>query len=253
MVMAKLGTKQRPAIVHVRTEARAMEVASVFNEHGWQFILGIEPDKPENISDLNRLLKSKQVPKAKKVDGQTASGKVRKLHSARNNNTPRRTVRTGGKRKKSSTGSMKVSEERCEYALNTDGAKWHTTISGALSAFFLIMFLTTTSLWYVVLLVLPLLYSLGLFYAIFSNQRVILHGNTITILRRMKKPITSSVADALYQIRVIRGTILSFIFRFDNGRKVRRITPQAYKNGKQFLQQLEDIIEQENIDVNVID
>ena len=53
--MAKLGTKQRPAIVRVQTEARAKEIVSVFNEHGWQFILGIEPDKPENISDLKRL------------------------------------------------------------------------------------------------------------------------------------------------------------------------------------------------------
>ena len=63
--MAKLGTKQRPAIVRVRTEARAKEIASIFAEHRWQFILGIEPDKPENISDLNRLLKSQQIQKAK--------------------------------------------------------------------------------------------------------------------------------------------------------------------------------------------
>jgi hypothetical protein len=66
-------------------------------------------------------------------------------------------------------------------------------------------------------------------------------------------PITSSVADALYQIRVIRGTIPSFIFRFGNGRKVARITPQAYKNGDKLLQQLENIIEQEKIDVDVIE
>jgi hypothetical protein len=72
-------------------------------------------------------------------------------------------------------------------------------------------------------------------------------------MRRMKKPITSSVADALYQIRVIRGNILSFIFKFDNGRTVRRITPQAYKNGEKLLQQIEDIIDQENIDVDIIE
>jgi hypothetical protein len=251
--MAKLGTKQRPAIVRVRTQARAKEIASAFTEHGWQYIIGIEPDKPENISDLTRLLKSQQVTKAKKVGSQTASGKVRKLHSKRKNNLSLRAVRTGGKKTKPSTGSMRISEERCEYALNTDGAKWYATISGALSAFFLIMFLTTTSLWYVVLLVLPLLCSLGLFYAIVLNQRVILHRNTITILRRMQKPITSSVADALCQIRAIRGTIPSFIFRFDNGRKVARITPQAYKNGDKLLQQLEDIIDHENIDVDIIE
>jgi Flp pilus assembly protein TadB len=189
----------------------------------------------------------------KKLGAQTTSRKTRQSHSRRKNNPPLRAVRTGGKRTKSSPDSRKISEERCEYALNTDGAKWYATISGALSAFFLIMFLTTTSLWHVVLLVLPLLCSLGLFYAIVLNQRVILHRNTITILRRMQKPITSSVADALYQIRAIRGTIPSFIFRFDNGRKVARITPQAYKNGDKLLQQLEDIIDHENIDVDIIE
>ena len=54
--MAKLGSKKKPAIVRVQTEARAMEVASTFDENGWQFILGIEPDKSEDISDLEKLL-----------------------------------------------------------------------------------------------------------------------------------------------------------------------------------------------------
>jgi len=54
--MAKLGTKKKPAIVRVQTEARATEVAAAFEEKGWQFILGIEPDKPEDITDLERLL-----------------------------------------------------------------------------------------------------------------------------------------------------------------------------------------------------
>jgi hypothetical protein len=56
--MAKLGTKQRPAIVRVQTQTRAMETASVCKEHGWTYIVGIEPDKPENISDLTQLLKT---------------------------------------------------------------------------------------------------------------------------------------------------------------------------------------------------
>jgi hypothetical protein len=42
--MATLGTKKRPAIVHVQTQARAKEIASIFAEHGWKFIVGIEPD-----------------------------------------------------------------------------------------------------------------------------------------------------------------------------------------------------------------
>jgi len=251
--MAKLGTKQRPAIVRVRTQVRAKEVASVFTEHGWQYIIGIEPDKPENISDLTRLLKSQQVPKAKKVGGQTASGKVRKLHSARKNNPPLRTVRTGGKRKKSSTGSMKVSGERCEYIAKMNLAILPTIIIGTLSVFSLIKFLTTMSLWYLILLILPLLFSFGLLYAIILNQKVILQGRTITILRRLKKPITANVADALYQIIVKKGVMYKFRFRFNDGQIVAEVTPSVYENGDQLLQQLETIIEQEKIDVDVIE
>ena len=54
--MAKLGTKKRPAIVRVQNEKRAKEIGSIFGKNGWQFILGIEPDKPEDISDLEKLL-----------------------------------------------------------------------------------------------------------------------------------------------------------------------------------------------------
>ena len=54
--MARLGTEKRPAIVRVQTEERMQEIASLFEKHGWIFIIGLEPDKPENITDLERLL-----------------------------------------------------------------------------------------------------------------------------------------------------------------------------------------------------
>jgi len=54
--MAKLGTEKKPAIVRVQNEHRGEEIASIFDKNGWQFILGIEPDKPEDISDLEKLL-----------------------------------------------------------------------------------------------------------------------------------------------------------------------------------------------------
>ena len=54
--MAKLGTKKRPASVCVQTEKRAIEMLDLCNEHGWQVIVGIEPDKPEDISEVQRLL-----------------------------------------------------------------------------------------------------------------------------------------------------------------------------------------------------
>ena len=52
----KLGTEKNPALVHVKTKKRLKEVASVFEEHGWHYRIELEPDKPENINDLEILL-----------------------------------------------------------------------------------------------------------------------------------------------------------------------------------------------------
>lgn len=65
--MARLGTTKKPAIVRVQTELRAGEIASTFRKNGWKFILGIEPDKPEDISDLERLLNPPAPIKSEKV------------------------------------------------------------------------------------------------------------------------------------------------------------------------------------------
>ena len=59
---ARLGTEKRPAVVHVQTEERMKEVSSIFEEKGWIFTIGLEPDKPEDITDLEILLNT---PKAK--------------------------------------------------------------------------------------------------------------------------------------------------------------------------------------------
>ena len=53
--MAKLGTSKHPAVVHVRTESRASEIMEECNSKGWQVIVGIEPDQPEDISDIKKL------------------------------------------------------------------------------------------------------------------------------------------------------------------------------------------------------
>lgn len=56
--MAKLvGTKQRPAVVCVQTEERAMELLDLCNKHEIQVIIGVEPDKQEDISDIKRILR----------------------------------------------------------------------------------------------------------------------------------------------------------------------------------------------------
>lgn len=54
--MAKLGSKERPAIVHVENMKRAGEIMALCDRKKWQVIVGIEPDKPEDISDIERLL-----------------------------------------------------------------------------------------------------------------------------------------------------------------------------------------------------
>jgi SWIM/SEC-C metal-binding protein len=53
---AKLGTEKNPALVHVRTEERFKEITALFKEKGWRFKIELEPDKPEDITDLQRLL-----------------------------------------------------------------------------------------------------------------------------------------------------------------------------------------------------
>ena len=53
---AKLGTEKNPAVVHVRTEERLKELTSVFEKNGWNYKITLATDKPENITDLERLL-----------------------------------------------------------------------------------------------------------------------------------------------------------------------------------------------------
>lgn len=49
---APLGTEAHPIILRVQSLERAKEVAALCEEGGWKFIVGIEPDKPENTDDL---------------------------------------------------------------------------------------------------------------------------------------------------------------------------------------------------------
>ena len=54
--MAKLGTGKNPAVVNVQTKERLKEVASIFEKNGWKYTIELEPDKTENITDLETLL-----------------------------------------------------------------------------------------------------------------------------------------------------------------------------------------------------
>lgn len=65
----KLGTEKRPAVVNVQTEERLKEVASIFEENGWKYTIGLEPDKPEDITDLEILLNPQEPKIAEKKIG----------------------------------------------------------------------------------------------------------------------------------------------------------------------------------------
>jgi SWIM/SEC-C metal-binding protein len=54
--MTRLGSDGRPAVVRVQTNEKAEEIVSLCNERGWKVIVGIEPEKPEDISDVEQLL-----------------------------------------------------------------------------------------------------------------------------------------------------------------------------------------------------
>jgi len=54
--LAKLGSKKRPIIAQVHSEEKAKYVAETCERNGWHYIIGFEPDKPEDISDLKKAL-----------------------------------------------------------------------------------------------------------------------------------------------------------------------------------------------------
>jgi len=54
--MAKLGSEKRPIIARVHSDETAAYVTDVCSKNGWHYIIGFEPDKPEDISDLERML-----------------------------------------------------------------------------------------------------------------------------------------------------------------------------------------------------
>ena len=66
---AKLGTEKNPAVVHVRTEPRLKAVTSQFEKHGWKYKIELDLDKPENITDLERLVNPPKPTRVEKKPG----------------------------------------------------------------------------------------------------------------------------------------------------------------------------------------
>lgn len=66
-IMAKLGSEKRPVVVKVHSDEKARYVAETCAKNGWHYIIGFEPDKPEDISDLEKLLNPPQLVKSEKI------------------------------------------------------------------------------------------------------------------------------------------------------------------------------------------
>ena len=56
--MAKLGSDKRPAVVRVQTMPKGEEIVALCEKQHWKVIVGIEPDQPEDLSDIDLLLRA---------------------------------------------------------------------------------------------------------------------------------------------------------------------------------------------------
>ena len=70
---AKLGTIKNPARVTVQNKERVQALESVFQENGWKYKIDLEPDKPEDITDLEILLNPLKTRIAEKKVGRNDS------------------------------------------------------------------------------------------------------------------------------------------------------------------------------------
>jgi SWIM/SEC-C metal-binding protein len=56
--VAKIGTDKHPAVVRVATEQRAREILEQCDRRGIKVIVGIEPGRQEDVTDVERILRS---------------------------------------------------------------------------------------------------------------------------------------------------------------------------------------------------
>ena len=62
--LSRVGTQKRQAVVRVQTVERAEEIVGFCRDHGIHCIVGLEPDKPEDVSDIDRALAAAQPARA---------------------------------------------------------------------------------------------------------------------------------------------------------------------------------------------
>jgi hypothetical protein len=76
-----LGSEQRPLVLRVTSEQRLREVTAKCEEHGFTFIIGLEP--PEDLTDLKKAILQKMTPEDVYAPCPCGSGKKFKFCCAK--------------------------------------------------------------------------------------------------------------------------------------------------------------------------
>lgn len=69
---AGVGSRRRPAVVRVHTPERALEIVALCQDRGIHCIAGVEPEQPEDVSDVERALGVSLVLSAEQKVGRNA-------------------------------------------------------------------------------------------------------------------------------------------------------------------------------------
>jgi SWIM/SEC-C metal-binding protein len=62
--MASFGSRKRPAVVRVQTEERARSVLEFCDANEIVVMVGVDPDKPEDITDIERAILAREKARA---------------------------------------------------------------------------------------------------------------------------------------------------------------------------------------------
>jgi hypothetical protein len=62
--VSKLGTSKKPLILRVRTLERAAEIGARCDQLNAMYVIGVEKNEPEDLTDLDRYLRRKPRPKS---------------------------------------------------------------------------------------------------------------------------------------------------------------------------------------------
>lgn len=70
--MARIGTEKRPAFLRVQTAERANQLVDLCAEHDLCYVLKVEPNEPEDITDIERALNPPEPVRAALKPGRNA-------------------------------------------------------------------------------------------------------------------------------------------------------------------------------------